>query len=58
MILSLRETLSKNGTHDAQEYVNIFEKYSDQYINKSSLWMFNDLDNVKDPYLLKKYFNQ
>ena len=51
MLLSLEENLRSSDSQDAKDYLQTFKQYSDNYISESGLWMFNDFDNVKTPYL-------
>ena len=58
MMLSLEETLRKEDSKEIHEYIDTFKKYSDQYISENSLWMFNDFENIKAPYLKSVLINK
>lgn len=58
MLLSLEENLRSSDSQDAKDYLQIFKQYSDNYISESGLWMFNDFDNVKTPYLKSILINK
>lgn len=58
MLLSLEENLRSSDSQDAKDYLQTFKQYSDNYISESGLWMFNDFDNVKTPYLKSILINK
>ena len=58
MLLSLEENLRSSDSKDAKEYLQTFKQYSDNYISESGLWMFNDFDNIKTPYLKSILINK
>ena len=58
MLLSLEENLRSSDSQDAKDYLQTFKQYSDNYISESGLWMFNDFDNVKTPYLKSVLINK
>lgn len=58
MLLSLEENLRSSDSQDAKDYVETFKQYSDNYISESNLWMFNDFDNIKTPYLKSILINK
>lgn len=58
MLLSLEENLRSSDSQDAKNYLQTFKQYSDNYISESGLWMFNDFDNVKTPYLKSILINK
>ena len=58
MLLSLEENLRSSDPQDAKQYLQTFKQYSDNYINESGLWMFNDFDNIKTPYLKSILINK
>ena len=58
MLLSLEENLRSSDSQDAKDYLQTFKQYSDNYIRESGLWMVNDFDNVKTPYLKSILINK
>lgn len=59
MVLSLEVTLRNNDNFDeVHKYIDTFKKYSDQYISENKLWLFNDFDNIKNPYLKSVLINE
>lgn len=58
MLLSLEENLRSTDSEDAKKYVETFKQYSDTYISESGLWVFNDFDNIKTPYLKSILINK
>ncbi len=58
MLLSLEENLRSSDSKEAKEYLQTFKQYSDNYISESGLWMFNDFDNIKTPYLKSILINK
>lgn len=51
MILSLEENLRSSNLQGAKDYLKTFKQYSSSRIMGSELWLFNDFDNIKFPYL-------
>lgn len=59
LLLSLEENLKTTNSTDAKKYIQTFKEYCDSYINKKeSLWIFNDFDNIKTPYLKSILINK
>lgn len=59
LLLSLEENLKATSSADAEKYIQTFKEYCDSYISKKdSLWIFNDFDNIKTPYLKSILINK
>lgn len=59
LLLSLEESLKSTSSADAKKYIQTFKEYCDSYINKEdNLWIFNDFDNIKMPYLKSILINK
>lgn len=59
LLLSLEENLKATSSKNAEKYIRTFKEYCDSYISKKdSLWIFNDFDNIKTPYLKSILINK
>ncbi|MER2130802.1 MAG: GHKL domain-containing protein [Carnobacterium inhibens] len=50
LVLSLRTTLTEQP-NNIRQALDLFEEYTNTYMNQDYLWQFNDLGNIRNPYL-------
>lgn len=58
LILSLEEIVREEHSTKLPQYIEAFKNYVDQNFNESKIFLLNDFDNIKTPYLKSVVINQ